>query len=228
MSTKCIKIGNCACFLAFSCVLFVLAMLGPIRGPFGSQGETITFSRPEVQCYLEDMSESESTEVLKLKAPSLESFIRASTAMEDQELRLSGLAVFSKLANACQPLADVSKAKTQVNKVAFISVANRPEAVCPVQGLVEHAQNAGYSVVIFLDDLYSHRFDKKTQLQDKLLIPVLHLLTCYNHSYLHTADDDHDLLAADRTNVEIAINPQPAEDLKKMQQYLRRLYYWFL
>jgi len=37
---------------------------------------------------------------LKMKTPSLESFIRASTAMEDQELRLSGPAVFSKLANA--------------------------------------------------------------------------------------------------------------------------------
>jgi len=165
------------------------------------------------------MSESESTETLKLKAPSLESFIRASTAMEDQELSLSGLAVISKLANTCQPLADVSKAKIQVNKVALISLANWHEVVCPLQGLVEHAQNAGYSVVIFWDDLYSHRFDNKTQLQDKLLIPVLHLPICYNQSYLHTA--------ADRTNVEIAIKPQE-EDLKKMQQYLRRLYYWFL
>jgi len=173
------------------------------------------------------MSEIESAETLKLKAPSLESFIRASTAMEDQELRFSGLAVSSKLANTCQPLADVSKAKIQVNKVALISLAN--ETVCPLQGLVEHAQNAGYSVVIFWDDFYPHRFDHETQLQDKLLIPVLYLGICPNHSNVNIDDDDDDddLSAADRTNVEIAINPRE-EVLKKMQQYLRRLYYWFL
>ena len=93
---------------------------------------------------------------------------------------------------------------------------------------MKHAQNAGYSVVIFWDGLYPFRFDNKTQLQDKLLIPVLYApFACYfiNHSNIDISYDD--LLAADRANVEIAIKLQE-EDLKKMQQYLRRLYYWFL
>ena len=79
--------------------------------------------------------------------------------MKDQELRLSGLVVVSKLTNACQPLADVSKAKIQVNKIALIRLANWTEAVCSLEELVEHAQNAGYSLMIFLHDLYSYRFD---------------------------------------------------------------------
>ena len=182
----------------------------------------ISFSKSEVQCYLY-MSDYTS----KFKAPSLESFIRASTAMEDQELRLSGLAVSSTLANACQPLSDVSKAKIQVNKIALIRLAKWSEAVCPLQGLVLDAQNAGYSVVIFLNDLYPDRFHNETQLEDKLLIPVLDIsYGCEyttNKSYV-----DIDDVAVDRTNVEIAIMPQPTQDLKKMQQYLRSLYYWFL
>ena len=203
---------------------------------------SISFSKPEFQCDLCDMSDHEvamsdlcrdsmSYDPLKLKTPSLESFVRASTAMKDQELRLSGLAVSSILASACQPLADVSKAKIQVNKIALISLANWPEAVCPsVYGLVEHAQNAGYSVVIFFNQLYynhNHRFDNETQPQDKLMIPVLSLSGCYSSNFYSTAINDSYLLAADQSNVELAIM-QPTRDLTKMQQYLRRLYYWFL
>ena len=45
---------------------------------------TLTFSNSQVQCELRGMSTD-------YKTPSLKSFIRASKAMEDQELRLSGL-----------------------------------------------------------------------------------------------------------------------------------------
>ena len=183
----------------------------------------IRFSKSEVQChlYMSDYTP-------KFKAPLLESFIRASTAMEDQELRLRGLAVSSKLADACQPLSDVSKAKIQVNKIALIRPAKWSEAVCPLQGLVLDAQNAEYSVVIFLHGLYPHRFDNETQLQDKLLIPVLDIP---GYGCQYTTNNSHvdiDDVAVDRTNIEIAIMPQPTQDLKKMQQYLRSLYYWFL
>lgn len=174
-----------------------------------------------VQCDLGEMPNG----TLKSKTPSLKSFIQASTAME--ELRLSGLAVFLKLANACQPLPDVSKAKIQANKIALISLGNEP--VCPLQDLVVHAQNAGYSVVIFFDDLYCYPdcFDHETTLQDKLLIPVLSVRNCQfdNHSYAYV--DDSDLLAADRSNIEMEICIA-TDDLKRMQEYLRRLYYWFL
>ena len=151
--------------------------------------------------------------------------------MEDQELRLSGLAVSSTLANACQPLADVNKAKIQVNKITLIRLTNWPEAVCPLQGLVEHAQNAGYSAVVTFWDLdsCSQCFDSKTQLQDELLIPVLCTYDgeCAYSVTGQSVDNAVALLAADRTNIEIAIM-QPAEDLQKTRQYLRKLYYWFL
>ena len=166
----------------------------------------------------------------KLKAPSLESFIRASTAMKDQELRLSGLVVVSKLTNACQPLADVSKAKIQVNKIALIRLANWTEAVCSLEELVEHAQNAGYSVMIFFDLIFPNLSENETQFQDKLMIPVLLAgrYDCYEASFLRQVIiDDADLLAVDRTNVEIAIMTKP-EDFNMIQQYSRRLYYWFL
>ena len=194
-------------------------------GPLGNQWEksktiTITFSNLECQCWFRDISGY----TLKMKTPSLESFIQASTAMEDQELRLSGLAVF---ANACQPLPDLSKAKIQVNKILLVSLASK--AACPLQGLVEHAQNAGYSIVIFLrDDLYTNSFDMETPLQDKLVIPVLMKdpMGCYfplKNLYSSTID----FVAADRTNIKVTIKGT-ADDLKKMQAYLRRLYYWFL
>ena len=242
MSPKCIKISCCACCIIVTGVLFTLTgNIGDSRDSTYQGFETTTsiiFSKPEFQCDLCDMSDhemeisSDCYKQLKLKTPSLESFVRASTAMKDQELRLSGLAVSSKLASACQPLADVSKAKIQVNKIALISLANWPEAVRPLYGLVEHAQNVGYSVVIFFNQLYdnhNHRFDNETQPQDKLLIPVLSLTGCHYHSLTvySTVINDSYLLAADQSNVELAIM-QPTRDLTKMQQYLRRLYYWFL
>ena len=225
------KIGSCACFLIFSGVLFVLPMLGTVRSPFGYHGEmktiTITFLSRGVQCYLSEVSDY----TLKLETPSLESFIRASTGEEGQELRLSGLATSSRpVNNACQSLADVTKAKIQVNKIALISLAN--ETVCPLQGLVEQAQNAGYSVVIFFYDFSPDRFENGSQLQDKLLIPVLYVEP-YAHSRCYFANNSFErmgashLSAADRTKIDIMV-AIVRTDLKKMQQYLRRLYYWFL
>ena len=41
--------------------------------------------------------------------PSLESFLHASTTNKDQDIRLSDLAMVSRLANARQPVVDVSK-----------------------------------------------------------------------------------------------------------------------
>ena len=234
MSDKCIKIRSCACFLVISGALFTLSLTGVTNytRSFGNQEEsktiTVTFPKLKYQCDPHFLNVTDHT--TEMKTPSLESFIRASTAMEDQQLRLSGLAVFSKLANACQPLADVNKAKIQVNKIALVRLAK--EAACPLQGLVEHAQNAGYSVVIF--DLISPNLsEKKTQLQDKLMIPVLRvpLYDCFvtqGDKSQSVNIDDADLLDVDQTDVEIAIMPPPTEDLKMMQKYLRRLFYWFL
>ena len=110
MSDKSMKISSWACFLIISGVLYFIYFISMLsdydRTPFGKQWDdkktiTIFFPNPGCQCLFSDISGYP----LKMKTPSLESFIQASTAMEDQELCLSGLAVF---ANACQPLADVS------------------------------------------------------------------------------------------------------------------------
>ena len=120
---------------------------------------SISTLSPEVQCLLHDRSGVS----MGVKFPSLESFLRISATTEGQELRLSGFAVFSKLANACQPLVDVNKSSIQVNKVALISLKDDvDDAVCPFRKLTTNAQNARYSVVIlslkieiYLDPIYS-------------------------------------------------------------------------
>ncbi|KAL9981355.1 hypothetical protein ACROYT_G010047 [Oculina patagonica] len=205
----------------------------------GNQIE-LTFSNPEVYCrYLNDMSGSS---ILPLKTPSLESLIRASSTLEKPELRLRGLAVFSNLSDACQPPVHVSKSNIQVNKIALITIAN--EAECPLQDLAVNAQGAGYSVVIYLitdsaDPLLptqgpSSYNGTQNDSQDKLLIPVLQLDDkCFevypngSTTYFDPRADDHILIDADRRNVEISVS-QNTDDLKGMQKYLERLYYWFL
>ena len=80
--------------------------------------------------------------------PSLQSFIRATTTREDQDFILNGLAVYSKLSNACQPLEDVRNAQIQVLKVALVSLTNNNYSLGPLEKLTVNAQNAGYSVLI--------------------------------------------------------------------------------
>ncbi len=151
--------------------------------------------------------------------------------MENPELRLSGLAVYSHLTNAWQPPVDVSKSNIHVNKIALITIVN--EVDCPLQNLAVNAQDAGYSVVIYFTDSLQPSSDNGTQndSQDKLLIPVLHTDECEevspNMTYQGPTVDDHILVDADRSNVEISIT-QNTDDLKRMQTYLERLYYWFL
>ena len=125
---------------------------------------------PGVQCGLGDQSKSEHVFGHGLDSTSLKSFMQASTTVEDQELRLSGLAVFSKLANACQPIVDVSKSKIQVNKIALISLASK--TACSLQELAVNTQNAGYSMLMcFHCDLPTGAGDT----EDKLLIPVAYI-----------------------------------------------------
>ena len=181
----------------------------PTTSDIPTTSTVLTFSNPEVQwdlkCYLQNIS--------SIKTPSLESFIRASSREEDQELRLRGLAVYSNLTNACQPLVDVSKANIHVNKIAVITIAN--ETVCPLSEVAVNAQNAGYSVVIY----FAHTgTDTDTDTQDKLVIPFV-------STYCQASD--YVLRKADQTDVEISVL-QTADVLIEMQEYLKRLYCWFL
>lgn len=234
MSQKCIKISSCVCFFIFSGGLLVLFhIFFEIRGVnreyttnrWRFRNLTLTFQdqfEGQVQCGLRDISSD-------LNTPSLESYIRASPAVEGQELGLSGLAVFSKLANACQPLVDINKSKFQGNKFALISL--REEFLwpgCTLQDLAENAQNAGYSVVIyyFRSAPLSDDNGMQTDTKDKLLIPVLYanLTTCLG-AFEQGMGEVSPLDGADQRNVDIGVQ---TDELTKMRRYLARLYYWFL
>ena len=222
MSDKCTN--SCVCFLIISRVLFVFA--NQECNIFSDSCLTVTFFDLAVQYDSADNSVLDVSDYTPLKIPSMRSFLRTSTTEEDQELRLSGLAVF---ANACQPLADVSEAKIQINKIALINFANENE--CSLQDLLVHAQNAGYSVVIFIGFYCPSGFNTpETDLQDKLLIPVL----CVNGRCQNKPPGPPDKIfcdpsAADRTKIEIEVKiNQKSAILKQMEEYLRKLYYWFL
>uniref|UniRef100_A0A2B4R110 Uncharacterized protein n=1 Tax=Stylophora pistillata TaxID=50429 RepID=A0A2B4R110_STYPI len=177
-------------------------------------------------CYLqEDANEDDNR-------PSLQSFLQASSTNEDQDLRLSGLAVLSKLANACQPLVDVNKAKMQINKIALVSVEDM--TVCSGRNLVLNAQNAGYSVVIYFPkDNYGLLGNvTKPETQEEILIPFGSVWGCDNNTNSlkrPTTNLDGILEAVGKTGVnKCVITVEDSENLKHMANYLRRLYYWFL
>ena len=241
MLQQCIKnIIICVSFFIFSFGLFYLsgATQSSRHGDYHPKQEPIQIrlmfsnvSNPECQyqCSLNDISEKSTW---PHKTPSLESLIRASSAVEGQELHFSGLAVFSNLTDACQPLVGVSKSNIHVNKIALIYIANQQK--CPLSDMVVNAQNAGYSVVLYVTDSHLPSTDNGTQnnTQDKLLIPVLNIDYC---SVVYPSGRRvqgsglivSSLLDADRRNVEIT-ELQNTEVLIKMERYLKRLYYWFL
>ena len=165
---------------------------------------------------------------LKLKSPSLSSFIQATTA-GDQDSRLNGLAVYLKLTDACQALEDVSKAKIQSHKIALVTLTNNNQSRCPFQKLAVNAQNAGYSVLII--DLTSansqNDFPSSMQTEDKLLIPVLQV-ECDEPRYLSGNTFPFVWNARDPTNVELRVPEKQSHALNKMQSYLAYLPSWFL
>ena len=217
MPSKCFKISSCFCFIIFSVSLFLWCWLFPGLNLVWDNDNSrenvtgvLTLSNPEVhldlKCYLHDFS--------LIKKPSLESFIRASSTEEARELR--GLVVYSNLTNACQLPLDVSK--TNVNKIALITVANM--TACPLPELAVNAQNAGYSAVIYFAGI-NNDTNTDTDTQDKLEIPVLraNVGDCFS---VNKGNDKHDsfVWSADRSDVEISVS-QTA--LMKMQWYLERL-----
>ena len=155
MSPKCLKISICVCFLIFSFGLLVLAAfsLGSRSSvtyflndsDWSLRNPTLTFQDSALVKLRDMSSDSEGT----LNTPSLEAYLRALPGEEGQELSLSGLALYSKLTNACQPLVDISKSKFQGNKIALVSLDEVLSPICTLLGLAINAQNAGYSVLIF-------------------------------------------------------------------------------
>ena len=167
--------------------------------------------------------------------PSLESFLQASKTDADQDLRLSSLAVVSRLANARQPLVDVSKSRIHVDKIALVTPKDDTAFSCG--DLALNAQNAGYSVVLFWPYFgggycESDEDVTKPHTQEEILIPFVFVEYCHNQttsdSY-NTVNYDHLLKAVHKTAVDFIMTGEHGSDeLGNMAEYLKILYYWFL
>ena len=106
-----------------------------------------------------------------LELPSVESFIRASTTGNS----LKGFPVFLNLTNACQSLDDVSKVRTQVPKIALVTLVHKHQSRCTLQELAENVQNAGYSLLIYFDT--TARLNPNSTSKALLMIPVAEAYT---------------------------------------------------
>ena len=164
--------------------------------------------------------------------PSLESFLQASKTDADQDLRLSGLVVVSRLANARQPLVDVSKSRIHVDKIALVTLKD-DTATFSCGDLALNAQNAGYSVVTYFGDGYCgpDRNVTKPHTQEEVLIPIAFVQICVKYTTSHSfqvINDSDFLKAADKAVENIIETEQGSDELCQMAEYLKRLYYWFL
>ena len=244
MSTNCRRIAATSCLLLIASAIIFFSFTATPWLWFGlsvwplpystltlrnsTDGASLDSGR-RVQCKLFDAASS-------VKSPSLESFILASVTDEDH--KLNGLAVYSHLTNACQPLDDVNMAKIQVHKIALVTLAN--DAACPLQDLAVNAQNAGYSVLIyFADDIHRILHPSYAPTEKKILIPVQYIIKnarseeCVGLIADEITEDFVSvggpfLTAADRTNLEIRFHAQHSYEFQKMKRYLCRLIFWFL
>ena len=233
MSAKCLVIGSTFVFILLT-LIFAFFLWG-IRNEAPTlcnsyfpnrRVTTLSFaSIPEVVCDLSTPSFAHRD----YNRPSLESFLQASKTDADQDLRLSGLAVVSRLANARQPLVDVSKSR--IHKIALITLKN-DTAAFSCGDLALNAQNAGYSVVTYFGwgNCGPDGNVTKTHTQEGILIPIVFAENCANSSssgYYYPDFSDF-LKAADKTVVNIIGTEQRSDELNHMAEYLKRLYFWFL
>ena len=177
--------------------------------------------RPKLILYMSSCS----YELTSLR-PSLEPFIQASITEEGRELHFPGLVVTSRLKDACQPLTDVSKAKIPANKIALVILGLEDETACPMQDLALEAQRAGYSVLIYFG--YSAKTTAiHVRSKEILLIPVL---KAQDKNYgTQCAFLFANANRTDTNNAEISIQAdRQTDELKAMNSYFDKLYYWFL
>ena len=208
--------------------------LKPENGDNASPEISLSFSSTtDVVCSLKDpqtnpVSQSYPPyEPPNLKGPSLITFLQASSTEGNKDLTFDGLAVFSTLANACQSLIDVGKARVQVNKIALIGIKEEINKTCSFCDLAIKAQHAGYSMLIFSPSTYQ-LLEKNCSVKtaDKLLIPVVYGFRCQKASVGWSMTDSQ-LSTADQTGVHIRVS-LVSDDLKAMAFYLENLYFWFL
>ena len=228
MSNKWIVIGGSVCFVVFLfSVWFVFTDPDTIHElkKKESPEDSLSLSNPNMVCTLKLL--------LPKAAPSLKSFLKALTTEGNRDLTFSGLAVVSKMANACQPLIDVGRDRVQVNKIALIAIKRDFAATCSLCELAVKAQRAGYSMVIFSSFLWLFERNCSIKTADKLLIPVVYSDHCQNSSD-EVAEDNRKteimysiFSAADQTDAHVRVSVV-SNDLKTMEKYLEKLYVWFL
>ena len=235
MSAKFLIIGSSFFLILLNLVsayvLFFLRPQPPVscNSHFQSGRTTLSFaSVPKVVCQLSPPPFANGDDY----RPSLEPFLQESKADADQDLRLSGLAVVSKLTNVRQPLVDVSKSRIHVDKIALVTVKNHTAAFS-CGDLALNAQNAGYSVVTYFGHGYCGPDGNvsKPHTQEEILIPIVFVSRCINCTSSHSFSwlNNYDFLTAtDKTFVNIIETQQGSNELSKMQEYRVRLYYWFL
>ena len=231
-------LASFVCFVVVLSVLLRITYFSPRPRPKlileGSNNASpeITLSFSSSVCSLGDPQTKRASqwyppyELTNLKGPSLITFLQASSTEGKTDLTFDGLAVFSKLANACQSLIDV-KARVQVNKIAHIAIKEEITTTCSFCDLAIKAQHAGYSMLIFSLSTYD-MLEKNCSVKtaDKLLIPVVYGSLCENEAGDWSMIDSQ-LSTADQTGVHIRVS-LVSDDLKAMAFYLEHLYFWFL
>ena len=235
-------LASFVCFVVLSSVLLWITRssprprpkLKPENGDNASPEISLSFSSAtDVVCSLKDpqtkpVSQSYPPyEPPNLKGPSLITFLQASSTEGNKDLTFDGLAVFSTLANACQSLIDVGKARVQVNKIALIGKEEEINKTCSFCDLAIKAQHAGYSMLIFSPSTYE-LVEKNCSVKtaDKLLLPVVYGFMCEKPRSQWSMTDS-ELSTADQTGVHIRVS-LVSDDLKAMASYLENLYVWFL
>ena len=237
MFTKCLVIGGSSIFIllivTFAYFLFSFqgSALNLCNSYFFYSTKTLSFaSIPEVVCNL--YTPWYANESRYDHRPSLISFLQASKTDVDQDLRLSGLVVVSRLANARQPLVDVSKSRIHVDKIALVTLKDDKAFSCG--DLALNAQNAGYSVVTYFGRGHceSDGDVTKPHTQEEILIPLVFVDYCQNQTTLDSYNPvNNDLLlkTVDKTAVNFIVTDEHGSDeLGNMAEYLKILYYWFL
>ena len=219
MSKKYFVIKSCLYFVVIS-VMLVLCFFWPWLNISYGYKQPILKVWNAMEQSPEEMLLDTST-IYEFNSPSVESFIQASTT----DNSLKGLAVYLSLTDACQTLDDVSKAKNQVHKIALVTLVQNDQTTCTKQDLAKNVQNAGYSMLIYCCATATSRV-KNSENKVMIMIPVA---TVY---YTNVSDEVKRIFSdADRTDVDIVCSPthgQQIDYLRKMESYLKRLYFWFL
>ena len=216
MFAKCLVFGGSFFFILLTLVLVFFPLFN-LTLSICALHTSLIASVPKEVCHLSTPRLANGDEY----RPSLESFLQASKTDADQDPRLSGLAVVSKLANARQSLVGVSKSR--IHDTATFSCGD----------LALNAQNAGYSVVTYFGDGYCgpDRNVTKPHTQEEVLIPIVFVQICVKYTTSHSfqvINDSNFLKAADKAVENIIATEPGSDELCQMAEYLKRLYYWFL